>query len=132
MIWEVRFARRDCTPCPLRRCCTKAKVEPRIIGLQDRDCFEALQAARKRQTTADFRQRYAPRAGIEATHEQAIRRCGLRRSRYIGRVKTHLQHVLIATAINLVRLSDWWAGRTRAPTRRSRLAALKPSLEVAA
>jgi transposase len=132
MIWEVRFARRDCTPCPQRRCCTKAKVEPRIIGLQDRNCFEALQAARKRQTTADFRQQYAPRAGIEATHEQAIRRCGLRRSRYIGRVKTHLQHVLVATAINLVRISDWWAGIPRAATRCSRFAALNPAAAHAA
>ena len=132
MIWEVRFARRDCTPCPQRRCCTKAKVEPRIIGLQARDHFEALQAARKRQTSEAFRQQYAPRAGIEATHEQGIRRCGLRRSRYIGLVKTHLQHVLIATAINLVRIGAWWAGTPAACTRRSRFAALQLTTAIAA
>src|SRR5512147_779879 len=130
-MWEARFARKDCTPCPLRVYCTKAKVEPRLIGLQARDCFEALQAARKRQTTAAFRQQYAPRAGVEATHEQAIRRCGLRRSRYIGLAKTHLQHVLIATAINLVRISEWWAGTSRSRTRRSRFAALQFTAAVA-
>ncbi len=125
VMWEARFARRDCTPCPLRQCCTKAKVEPRIIGLQPRDYDEALQAARKRQTSPAFRKQYAPRAGIEATHEQAIRRCGLRHSRYIGLVKTHLQHVVTAAALNLVRISAWWAGMSPATTRCSRFAALQ-------
>lgn len=34
VVWEARFARQDCTPCPFRARCTHAKVEPRIIGLQ--------------------------------------------------------------------------------------------------
>lgn len=33
VVWEARFARQDCTPCPFRARCTHAKVEPRIIGL---------------------------------------------------------------------------------------------------
>src|SRR5215471_18169174 len=65
-------------------------------------------AARKRQKTEEFRSQYAARASIEATHEQAIRRCGLRQYRYIGQAKTYLQHVLTAMAINLVRVNDWW------------------------
>jgi len=125
MAFEARFARQDCTPCASRSRCTRAKVEPRIIGLQTREQFEALQSARKRQTTPEFSQQYAARSGIEATHEQALRRCGLRHSRYIGLAKTHLQHLITATAINLVRLSDWFAGLSPAPTRRSRFAALQ-------
>jgi transposase len=125
--FEARFARKDCTPCPLRSRCTKAKVEPRIIGLQTRQQHEALQAARRRQTTEGFRLRYAARAGVEGTHAQAVRRCGLRRCRYIGLAKAHLQHVLTAVAIDLVRLSDWWAGVPPAGTRCSRFAALKPA-----
>lgn len=35
---------------------------------------------------------------------------GLRRSRYVGEPRTHLQHVATATAINLCRLNDWLAG----------------------
>lgn len=97
----------------------------RIIGLQTREQFEALQAARKRQTTTEFAHQYAARSGIEATHEQALRRCGLRHSRYIGLAKTHLQHLITATAINLVRLSDWFAGLTPAPTRHSRFSSLQ-------
>jgi Transposase DDE domain len=125
--FEVRFARRDCTPCPLRSRCTRAKVEPRIIGLQTREQHEALQAARRRQATEEFRLQYAARAGVEGTHEQAVRRCGLRRCRYIGLAKAHLQHVLTAVAIDLVRLSQWWAGIPPAGTRCSRFAALKPA-----
>jgi transposase len=91
MVHEVRFVRKDCTPCSFRAYCTKAKMEPRIIGLQAREHDEALQAARKRQTTEEFRQQYGARAGVEGTHAQGIRRCGLRQSRSLGRAKTHLQ-----------------------------------------
>src|SRR3954466_9324582 len=109
-VFEARFARRDCTPCPLRSRCTRSKHEPRIIGLQAREHHEALQDARKQQATAEFRESYAARAGIEATHEQTIRRCGLRRCRYIGLAKTHLQHIISAAAVNLVRIANWVNG----------------------
>jgi transposase len=125
MAFEARFARQDCTPCASRSRCTRAKIEPRSIGLQTREQFEALQSARKRQITAEFSQQYAARSGIEATHEQALRRCGLRQSRYIGLAKTHLQHLITATAVNLVRLSDWYAGLSPAPTRHSRFSSLQ-------
>jgi transposase len=127
MVIEARFARKDCTPCPHRSQCTRSKQEPRIIGLLPRVQHEALQAARREQETEEFRSRYAARAGIEGTHEQAIRRCGLRRCRYIGEAKAHLQHLLTAAAIDLVRLSEWWAGTPLAGTRCSRFAALQPA-----
>jgi transposase len=65
MAFEVRFGRKDCTPCPLRPHCTRAKREPRIIWLQERERFEALQGARRHQETEAFRTSYAARAGIE-------------------------------------------------------------------
>ena len=125
MVHEARFARRDCTPCPLRPRCTRAKREPRIVSLQAREHFEALQGARMHQETDAFRASYAARAGIEGTHAQAISRCGLRRSRYIGRAKTQLQHVITAAAVNLVRVAEWFAGTPIAKTRVSRFAALR-------
>ena len=125
MTWEVRFARKDCTPCPHRAQCTRAKKEPRIVGLQAREPYEALQEARKRQTTEEFRQQYAPRAGIESAHAQGIRRCGLRQARYVGLAKTHLQHLATAAALNFVRLGEWLTGTPRAKTRCSPFAALK-------
>ena len=102
--------------------CTRSKREPRIIGLQAREQYEALQAAREQQDTAEFRE--AARAGIEATHGQAVRRCGLRRCRYVGLTKTHLQHLISAAAINLVRIANWVNGIPTAKTRCSWFAAL--------
>ncbi len=125
MVFEARFATRDCFPCPLRPRCTRGKRKPRIIGLQAREHFEALQGAHKQQKTEAFRASYAARAGIEGTHAQAISRCGLRRCRYIGLAKTRLQHVLTAVAVNLVRVAEWCAGTPVAKTRRSRFAALQ-------
>ena len=125
MMWEVRFARKDCTPCPHRAQCTRAKKEPRLVGLQAREPYEALQEARQRQTTEEFRQQYAPRAGIESAHAQGIRRCGLRQARYVGLAKTHFQHLATAAALNFVRLGEWLTGTPRAKTRGSPFAALK-------
>ena len=124
VVLEARFARKDCGPCPNRARCTKSKLEPRTIGLQAREYHEALRTARQRQKTKEFRSQYAARAGIEGTHELAIRRCGLRRCRYIGPAKTRLQHVLTAAAVNLVRLDDWWRARPQAKTRCSHFGAL--------
>jgi transposase len=125
MQYEVRFARKDCTPCAMRSRCTRGKIEPRIIGLQARENYEALQSARRHQVTKDFQDNYASRAGIEGTHSQATRRCGLRRCRYIGLAKTRLQHVITAAAINVVRIAQWHDGTPTAKTRVSRFAALQ-------
>jgi transposase len=125
MTWEARFARKDCTPCPQRAQCTRAKKEPRIVGLQAQEQYEALHAARQRQTTEAFAQQYAPRAGIEGTHAQGMRRCGLRQARYIGLARTHLQHIATAAALNVVRMGEWLAGTPHAKTRCSPFARLK-------
>ena len=125
MTWEAHFARKDCTPCPQRAQCTRAKKEPRIVGLQAQEQYEALHTARQRQTIEAFAQQYAPRAGIEGTHTQGIRRCGLRQSRYIGLARTHLQHIATAAALNVVRIGEWLAGTPHAKTRCSPFAALK-------
>jgi transposase len=125
MAFEARYARQDCTPCAFRARCTRAEIEPRMVGVQVREQYEAWQTARQRQTTKEFHQHYAARSGIEATHEQAVRRCGIRRSRYIGLANTHLQHLMTATAINLVRVSEWLAGLSPTATRCSRFAALQ-------
>jgi IS5 family transposase len=70
------------------------------------------------------RRLYNKRAGIEGTISQGVRCFGLRRSRYIGLDKTHLQQVATAAAINLDRLAAWFVHRPRAETRVSRFAAL--------
>ena len=56
-----------------------------------------------------------------------MRACGLRRARYRGLAKTHLQHVLTAAALNVRRLGAWWDGRPFAPTRCAAFLALAPT-----
>lgn len=102
----------------LRLCSVNLQIPTQIAGHQTGIAqHAALQAARKLQRTETFQQRYALRAGIEATISQGVRAFDLRRSRYVGSTKTHLQHQAIATAINLVRLVDWLDGNPLAPTR---------------
>jgi transposase len=120
----VEFARAACLACPCRGQCTRAAVNARSLTLRPQAQYEALQAARARQQTDDFKARYAARAGIEGTLSQAVRVFDLRRARYIGHAKTHLQHVLIAVALNVVRLISWLGGVPRAQTRPSPFAAL--------
>jgi len=59
------------------------------------------------------------RAGIEGTLSRGVRRCGIRRSRYIGEAKTWLQEVFAATALNLLRAAVWLVDRPAKVTRTS-------------
>lgn len=121
---EVRFSKATCSACPVRQKCTRAKSEPRLLRLRYRPAYEALQKARERQMTEEFKKKYAIRAGIEGTISQAVRVCNMRRSRYRGLAKTHLQHLAEAVAINLIRLMAWWSEVPKARTRTSSFAAL--------
>jgi transposase len=125
-IVTVAFGKKECLACPSRSVCTRSKVAGRGITLRPRAQHEALQAARKREATEEFQESYDARAGVEGTLSQGIRVFGLRRTRYIGQARTHLQHVVTAVAINLVRLMAWLCGTPRARTRQSRFARLAP------
>lgn len=116
---HIRFARADCAACAVRAQCTHASSQPRMLTVRTREQHEALQSARQRQTTDEFQKTYAARAGIEGTLSQGVRVADLRRSRYLGLAKTHLQHLITATAINLLRVAAWLADLPRAQTRRS-------------
>ena len=119
---NVAFAATDCRRCPSHtRCTTQAR---RTLTLHPQAHEEALRAAREREQTPAFALAYALRAGVESAHAQGLRRAGLRRSRYVGLAKTHLQHILTAVALNLVRLSAWLADIPLAPTRQSTFAQL--------
>lgn len=124
----IHFAHATCRACPVRPHCTQAATKPRKLKVRPQPVHEALQAARHRQTTDEFKQRYAARAGIEGTISQGTRAFGLRRSRYVGAEKTHLQHVATAAAMNLIRFHAWREGRPFAPTRSSAFQSLQPKV----
>ena len=88
--------------------------------------MDAILANRQAQQTEAFKTQYAQRAGIEGTLSAAVRKQGARRSRYVGHSKTHLQELLIATAMNLKRSALWLMGYQVAGTRPARLTCLAP------
>ena len=112
---KIKFSQTDCKACPSQAACTGQTR--RTLTLQPRQQMEALFAARQREDTDVFKDTYRHRAGIEGVHSQATRAMGLRRSRYLGLRKTHLGHVAIATAVNIVQLASWLRGEVPAQTR---------------
>lgn len=112
---KIKFSQTDCKACPSQTSCTSSTR--RTLTLRPKEQMLALLAARQREDTDVFKDTYRHRAGIEGTHSQATRTMGLRRSRYIGLRKTHLGHVAIATAVNVVQLASWLRGEVPAQTR---------------
>ena len=112
----IAFDEADCRACPLRPRCTRAKIGGRNLTVYPQKQYEALQQARKRQTTPEYKKLYGLRAGIEGTISQGVRVMGMRRSRYRGLARTRVQHVAIAAAINIYRAVDWLNGERPKPT----------------
>jgi transposase len=115
----VKFDTATCRACPVRDQCTTAARGGRQLTLRPQQLHQALARARAEQTTDTWTSKYAIRAGAEATIHQAVTTGGMRRARYRGLPKVALQHAFAATAINLIRLHEWW---TRPPLQSARKA----------
>ena len=79
---NVMFAKADCSQCRSLSQCTNAKSKRRAINIKPQELHEALQQARKREKTEEFKKEYKKRSGIEGTISQGVRAFGMRRSRY--------------------------------------------------
>ena len=123
----VTFPGRVCQPCPSRSECTTATRGRRILTLRPRELHQTVTAARAEQKTTTWRGKYALRAGVEGTVNQALDRTGLRHTRYRGLPKTQLQHAFSATALNVIRLDAHWTTQPANP-RTSRLTRLRNQL----
>jgi transposase len=115
---RIRFDGSTCRACPARPACTTSKGAPRQLTVRPEAHHEAIQAARQRQETVDFKVQYALRAGVESSLSQGIRRFDFRRSRYLGLARTHLQQLLTATAMNIIRVIAWLWGEPLGERRR--------------
>ena len=118
----VSWPKIACAPCPARQLCTSG--QRRQITLRSRELHEALATARTEQTSAQWKARYAARAGVEGTMRQATHVTGIRRARYLGLPKTQLEHNIAAAAINMIRMDAYWTGHPLDRTRSSHLARL--------
>lgn len=124
---KIKFATTDCRDCANQQSCTRSTPPRRTITIRPQAQHEALLAGRKRKQTTHYKAAYAQRAGVEGTIAQRVRSCDVRRSRYIGQAKTHLQHVMTAAAINVMRILRWLADEPKASTCRSPFAQLYQS-----
>jgi transposase len=123
----IRFPASSCKGCQLRERCTRSAEHGRTLTVREQHIHEELLRARARQKSEQFQSSYRQRAGIEGTLSQGLRSFGLRRSRYCGQAKTHLHNILVALAINLVRIVAWVQNIPRSTTRLNPFAALAPA-----
>jgi transposase len=91
--------------------------------------YEAIKAAREQHASPEGQQRYKRRAGVEGTISQGVRALGLRRTRYRGLTKTHLQNIAVAAALNIDRIVNWLNAVPRAKTRVSRASGFSRNLK---
>jgi len=108
------FSAGDCGPCPARAQCTTSGKKRRQLTILPRDLAEAQAPPGPRRPRPGSRPDYARRAGVEGTMHQAASH-GARRARYRGLPKTRLDHVYMATALNLLRLEAFWTGNPAGP-----------------
>jgi Transposase DDE domain len=124
-IIQATFRAPDCTPCPDRARCTRSPVLARHLTFRPRHPVRDPAATPRR-------------AGHRRLAGALCRPCGHRGhhrpgrpprrpppGRYRGLAKTHLQHVLTALALNLVRVDAWLSGTPPGGTWVSRLTRLR-------
>jgi transposase len=123
---KIKFRQKDCRDCLTRVHCTHTTRQQRrtLTVLAPQAHYEMQQLARQRQSTEEFKDHLAIRAGVEGSISQAAVALKGRRSRYRGKIKTHFQHIGIAAAINLLRTIAWLNEAPRSDTKPSRFAAL--------
>jgi transposase len=111
----------------VRTCCPRAPHPGRRLRLPPRDQDQALAAAQTWEARAAGTPRSKRRAGVDGTRSQGGRAVGLRRTRYGGVAKTHVQPIATAAARHIDRSVAWLDKGPRAQTRPSRCAALAPA-----
>lgn len=101
----ARFTKAQCQPCPVRPQCTTSRDGARNVGFPPRELRDLQVRVRAEQQTPGWQARYAVRSGVESTVNEFVHGHGMRRCRYRGQPKAHLQHVLTTIAVNIERLS---------------------------
>ncbi|WP_225061085.1 transposase [Nocardia sp. alder85J] len=101
----ARFTKAQCRPCPVRSKCTTSREGARNVGFSPRELLDLQVQARTEQQSLSWQHRYAVRSGIEGTVCEFAHGHGMRQCRYRGQAKAHVQHLFIAIAVNVERLS---------------------------
>jgi hypothetical protein len=121
---KIKFATTDCQACASRENCTRSTPPRRTITLRPQAQHEARLEGRKREQTEQFKAEYAKRAGVEGTIAQSVRTGEVRHARYLGQAKTHLQHLMTAAIMNVMRILRWLAEEPKVKTPQAAFARL--------
>lgn len=95
---QIQFSKRECQAWAVQSQCTYSNPPRRSITVQPEARYLSAAWERKPRPPLPIRVRGAP---VLKARSHLARVFNLRRSRYVGKVKTHLQHLLIAMAIHL-------------------------------
>jgi transposase len=109
-VLRFHFPRAVCEACALFARCVHSQTDGRTITSHYHEAL--LQTARAQQATPEFKETYRKRAAVERKIADLVGH-GLRRARYVGRVKVRLQNHWIGAVVNLKRLFGLFQGDTR-------------------
>ncbi|MFF7887569.1 transposase [Streptomyces sp. NPDC020794] len=101
----AKVTKSQCQPCSVRARCTASRDSARNVGFPPRELLDLQVRVHTEQQTPDWQARYAVRSGVEGTVNEFAHGHGMRRCRYRGQPKAHLQHMFTAIAVNIERLS---------------------------
>ncbi len=90
----------QCQTCPLKNKCTENK---RGRTLKIPYHFNLIRERRVLQKTKEFKKEMYNRNAIEGTISELVRKHGIRTARYVGIIKTNLQLIFSALALNVKR-----------------------------
>jgi hypothetical protein len=108
---SIYMAAEVCQNCPFRGPCPIKESKPGAFTLEYTDKERRLDARRHEQQTRVFRERYAPRSGIESTNSGLKRRLGLGKLRVRGQRAVFRALYLKTAGWNLLRAAA--SGRLR-------------------
>ncbi len=112
-VWN-RFSAEACTGCALAERCPTRLRKDGVRTLRYRRSKAATACRQREQRSAEFKERYKIRSGIESTNAELKGRHGARRFRVRGRKRMNLSMHLKATAVNAKRASEHHAALARA------------------
>jgi hypothetical protein len=107
------FAGDTCAVCPFAARCPAKRQRDGTRVLKTTVHAAVLAGRRRYERTGEFRQRYAARAGIEATNSELKRAHGLGRLRIRGFLRVRLAVHLKALACNVKRMVKYLVGQGR-------------------
>jgi len=99
---KFTFDRATCLTCPLFERCVRSQTTGRTLTTSPYEAY--LRAARERQQTDEFKQRYRLRSRVEGKQAELVGH-GLRNTRYLGEAKRSLQRLYLGAAVNLKRIA---------------------------